>query len=200
MVKVRNPESGRYIDVDGTLYKRLVRSGKYQVQADGSLKPLAPVVSPVVSVRSTPSYTTRLLDLPDELIEEVCQRLDIPSLLKFRASSSQVAAVCNMAFVQQKIAREGGGRIYTKYLNEYISFKTILANLDQVIGYGPILAQWRYGKKKSILTFAITFRDILSLVNEEILQREMNAYTRLIIFEHGKKKRWYGVFPTAYVP
>lgn len=135
-------------------------------------------VSLSITKSDVPEERITLRDLPDEIIGELCNQMDIPTLRNFQNSSRRIAEICDIDYTMERIRREGGGRIDKRYLDIAISLDKIEEENDTIIGYGPIEVQWRQGKFVDIPELDITYQDLIKALalNVWVLLKRVNEY------------------------
>lgn len=105
--KVRNPKSGRLINVNGDIYNKLIRSGEY-TREQLLLLPVTPFSEPR---RSSKKKVMTNMTLPDEIIfEEILMKTDNPDFISICRSNKKFQQLCNNDIFWK--------RLYNKYYGD----------------------------------------------------------------------------------
>ena len=132
MTKIKNPLSGRMIDIGGKVYNDLVAKGYFS------------------------QINTNFNDLDDASVYEICKQMDFATLKQFRLSHPRLAQICDKQILLSKKVFKLNKRLSVPILPEFLE----LTDDDTVVAQGPlVLKEQSRGFKVEIDKKDITLRD-----------------------------------------
>lgn len=184
--KIRSPKTGRYIDVYGPAYNKLLKNGYTNEQLLKQYKiPSVTKNKKILSIYKQKQDYLQTLQLPDEILfEEVIMQMDSPDFMSICQSNKKFLNLCQDEKFWEKMYYKHYGSSEMRELLSDMSFSELFK-----ICYGLTLLNTKMFKNKETIKELYTEWDVIVFPN--ILPFRYNSgydVLKLMRFMHNLQK------------